>query len=547
MTSRPSQHAVATAEVAARRVDAPHQSMFWRMLLREAVLRRGRAASDLLAMIVAAAVATAMMNLYVDVQAKLRSEFRNYGANIVIVGKNGAALPADALQRVEAALGDKSVAVPFAYVVARTSDGQSVVVAGTDFDRVRRLNRWWNVSNWPAGPLQALVGTRAAGAIPHSDKPFSISFQGNSLEVTAAGTLQTGATEDSRIYLSLSDFTSWTSVQPSTIEVAASGSAEEVDAALNRLDQTLPNAEVRPVRQIVEGEARVLNKTRATLLAAAVLIVLTAALAGPQLIGWVFDRRRDFAIMKALGASEKLVNGFFAAEAAMLGLVGALIGYVIGIGVAAWIGRVNFHAPVVPRLSVLPWIVAGSVLVALISAVVPIGLLRRVQPAIILRESEMIQLKNVIKAYPAKEDEKNGGQIRALDKVSLSVAAGEWVAMMGPSGSGKSTMVNLIGALDRPTSGEIWLDGENVANFSPAELNRVRAEKIGFVFQQFHLIPFLTALENVMLAQYFHSMTDQKEALGALERVGLKNVRIICHRNVGRRTATGLHRAGAHQ
>ena len=134
----------------------------------------------------------------------------------------------------------------------------------------------------------------------------------------------------------------------------------------------------------------------------------------------------------------------------------------------------------------------------------------------------MIQLKNVIKAYPAKEDEKNGGQIRALDKVSLSVAAGEWVAMMGPSGSGKSTMVNLIGALDRPTSGEIWLDGENVANFSPAELNRVRAEKIGFVFQQFHLIPFLTALENVMLAQYFHSMTDQKEALEALERVGLK-------------------------
>ena len=134
----------------------------------------------------------------------------------------------------------------------------------------------------------------------------------------------------------------------------------------------------------------------------------------------------------------------------------------------------------------------------------------------------MIQLKNVIKAYRAKEDEKNGGEIRALDNVSLSVAQGEWVAMMGPSGSGKSTMVNLIGCLDRPSSGEIWLDGENVADFSPAELNRVRAEKIGFVFQQFHLIPFLTAVENVMLAQYFHSMTDEKEALDALEKVGLK-------------------------
>jgi len=135
----------------------------------------------------------------------------------------------------------------------------------------------------------------------------------------------------------------------------------------------------------------------------------------------------------------------------------------------------------------------------------------------------MIQLKNVSKLYPAKEGEKNGGRIRALDGISLSIAAGEWVAMMGPSGSGKSTMVNLIGCLDRPSTGEIWLDGENVADFSASELNRVRAEKIGFVFQQFHMIPYLTAVENVMLAQYFHSMTDQKEALDALERVGLKD------------------------
>jgi len=134
----------------------------------------------------------------------------------------------------------------------------------------------------------------------------------------------------------------------------------------------------------------------------------------------------------------------------------------------------------------------------------------------------MIRLKHVIKSYPAKEEEKNGGQILALDSISLDIAPGEWIAMMGPSGSGKSTMVNLIGCLDRPTSGEIWLDGENVATFSAADLNRVRAEKIGFVFQQFHMIPYLTAVENVMLAQYFHSMTDEKEALDALERVGLK-------------------------
>src|SRR5271166_4897708 len=137
-------------EVAERRAPAPHTSMFARMLIRAAILRRGRAASALLAMIVAAAVATAMMNLYVDVQAKLRTEFRNYGANVVIVAKNGQALPADAVGAIESTLGAKTLAVPFAYAVARTGDGQSVVVAGTDFTRARQLNHWWNVSRWPS-------------------------------------------------------------------------------------------------------------------------------------------------------------------------------------------------------------------------------------------------------------------------------------------------------------------------------------------------------------------------------------------------------------
>ncbi len=144
-----------------RRTGTAHTSMFLRMLWRAAVLRRGRAASALLAMAVAAAVATAMMNLYVDVQTKLRKEFRNYGANVVVVGKDGASLPSDALGKIEGALGGRGMAVPFAYVVARTANGQSVVVAGTDFERVQKLNRWWSVSAWPTAPRSALVGKRA--------------------------------------------------------------------------------------------------------------------------------------------------------------------------------------------------------------------------------------------------------------------------------------------------------------------------------------------------------------------------------------------------
>lgn len=372
--------------VAERRAAAPHASMFLRMLLRAAVVRRGRAASALLAMVVAAAVATAMMNLYVDVQAKLRKEFRSYGANVVVVGKDGAFHPPDAISKVESVLGGRGMAVPFAYVVARTPGGQSVVVAGTDFERVQRLDRWWSVSAWPSGTGEALVGMRALPVVSPERKPFDLSFQGHTIHLNPTGTLQTGAAEDSRVYLPMSDFAAWTGVQPSTIEIAANGSSEELNAVVNRLAQTFPNADVRPVRQIVEGEARVLGKTRATLYAAATLIILTAALCVlATLTGWVFDRRRDFAIMKALGASERLISGFFAAEAAALGAVGALLGFVIGIGIAAWIGRVNFNAVVVPRLSVLPIVLAGSIAVALLSAIVPMSLLRRVQPAIILK------------------------------------------------------------------------------------------------------------------------------------------------------------------
>jgi putative ABC transport system permease protein len=360
--------------------------MFLRMLLRAAVLRRGRAFSALLAMVVAGAVATAMLNLYVDVQAKLRKEFRSYGANIVLVGKDGASLPPDSLSKVDALLAGRGLAAPFAYVVARTSNGQSVVVSGADFDRVQKLDRWWSVSSWPSAPQGALVGARAHSVVSPDRKPFSLTFQGKSLELTVAGTLTTGAAEDSRIYLSLPEFQSWTGVAPSTIEIAANGSPEEVNATLHDLTQAFPSADVRPVRQIVEGEARVLGKTRATLYAAAVLIILTAALCVlATLTGWVFDRRKDFAIMKALGASERLISGFFAAEAAALGLVGATLGFVVGIGIAAGIGRANFNAPVIPRIGVLPLVLGGSIAVALLSALVPMSLLRRVQPAVILK------------------------------------------------------------------------------------------------------------------------------------------------------------------
>ncbi len=114
-----------------------------------------------------------------------------------------------------------------------------------------------------------------------------------------------------------------------------------------------------------------------------------------------------------------------------------------------------------------------------------------------------------------------GATVHALSRVSFRMEKGEWIAVMGPSGSGKSTLLNILGCLDSPTEGRVAVEGQDLAQLSPGELARFRTEKIGFIFQQFHLVPYLTAIENVMLAQYFHSLAEEEEAGEGLRRVGL--------------------------
>ena len=127
----------------------------------------------------------------------------------------------------------------------------------------------------------------------------------------------------------------------------------------------------------------------------------------------------------------------------------------------------------------------------------------------------LIEVSSLTKRY--------GMDVAALDHVDLTVERGEWLAVMGPSGSGKSTLLNILGCLDRPTAGEVRVAGVDISRLTKPELNRFRAEQVGFIFQQFHLIPYLTALENVLLAQYFHSLTDYDQALGMLSRVGMSH------------------------
>ena len=127
---------------------------------------------------------------------------------------------------------------------------------------------------------------------------------------------------------------------------------------------------------------------------------------------------------------------------------------------------------------------------------------------------KILELKNVSKIY---------GSLKALADINLSVNAGDWLSIMGPSGSGKTTMINIIGCMDTPSTGNVILDGVDISKENASSLTRIRRDKIGLIFQQFHLISYLTAVENVMVAQYYHSMPDESEAMEALEKVGLKD------------------------
>lgn len=126
----------------------------------------------------------------------------------------------------------------------------------------------------------------------------------------------------------------------------------------------------------------------------------------------------------------------------------------------------------------------------------------------------VISLKNIFKSFK---------DVHALEDISFEVPKNQWLSIMGPSGSGKTTLINILSLMDNPTSGIYELLGKNVANLSQNEHLKIRRETIGLIFQQFHLIPYLSVLENVMLAQYYHSSVEVEDAKAMLDMVGLSH------------------------
>ena len=378
------------------------------ILSRSLIHRRARSISALIAMTVSAGVATALLTLYADLDQKLHKEFRSFGANIVLTAPANTTLPPNALTQAQQIAGPDASAAEFAYAVATTNTGTPIVVAGTDFAATRKLNSWWQVDKWPSdgpqirvpqvptlGPgslpapnpsgTQALFGQRALDSFSNQN-PITLTYAAKPITLEKTGRLTTGGDEDSRIYLPLTAFTAWTGIAPSVIELQIPGGAKRVEGTITQLKNALPEIQVQPIRQLVEGESRIVDRTHALMYGAVLLIALTVAVSVlATLSASVLERRRDFALMKALGGSQMQLMAMFLLEALVLALAGVAAGFVVG-STAAWIiSEGNFHTATLPHISVLPMVLLVNLVIATLAALLPLRVLRGLQPAALLK------------------------------------------------------------------------------------------------------------------------------------------------------------------
>lgn len=354
-----------------------------RLLFKAAWVRKDRAFTALVSVAVVATIATAALTIYSDLENKLSREFRGFGAN-VIVTRNTGALAASELADIRKIIGSAGEIVPVGYAIAtETTSNAKIVVGGADVNQLRHLNSSWSFSN--AGQGSALVGARVDEAITHG-ADLKLSFGKTSAVIKPAGFFHSGSDDDSRVYIPLDDFIHLTGIQPNTALVRIEGKPQDIQAAISRLTPGLPNAEVKPVRQITQVQTAVVRKTRSVVLASsAVVVILIMLCMVATFTGSVLERRKDFAVMKALGASDRAVNFLFASESALLALTGSVAGYLLGCGIAFWIGKANFDAAILPQPLLLFPVLLGSVALALIASTAPLRLLQQIQPAGILR------------------------------------------------------------------------------------------------------------------------------------------------------------------
>jgi putative ABC transport system permease protein len=361
------------------------RTLLLRLLFKAAWVRKDRALTALISVGVVATIATAALTVYSNLEGTLGREFRSFGANVVVKPRS-ASLTAEQLRRLQEQASAGSRSVPVAYVIATGPGDTRVVVGGTELRNFREMNSWWSMRQDAGMTGTALLGSKAAQQLAPTGGAFELTLGDKHIQLSPAAVFTSGSEDDSRIYLDAGDFQKLTGAGWQMWLMQVEGGPREIHEAVSKMRSAVPEAEVEPVRRITQTQTAVVGKTRAVVLASSIIVVILIMLSmAATFTSSVLERRKDFAVMKALGASNRTVNFMFAAEAAFLAIAGSAAGFLLGSGIAFWIGKVNFDAAILPQPALLLPVLLASVALALVASTAPLRLLQRIQPAGILR------------------------------------------------------------------------------------------------------------------------------------------------------------------
>ena len=405
-----------------RKPVAHRRSLFWRLWFRSISVRRPQALLAMTALFIGAAVAAALLNLHGDVRRKMTQEFRAYGANAVLTPSSKAADSSG-----DASVMDENVIarlaplrerikgfafVPVLNVVVRLKrlpadprlpEFQNAVAVGTDFASLRNPYPGGRLQGGETGHARQLaasecvVGSHVAARLRlgagDNIELESVYAAKDSSEparqtLRTAAVLSTGAAEDDQVFASLAALQSLSGLtgKISLVQLSVPGEATEIERTLQELSATLAGVEVRPIRQIVESQGKVLAIIRwLTVSLTALILVIIALCVMATMTTIVLERRKDIAVMKALGATDPLVMRLFMSEGAGLGLVSGVVGFGAGAVLARALAERLFGVSLSLIWWTLPLVCLLSVALAVVATLFPVNIIRSVQPATALK------------------------------------------------------------------------------------------------------------------------------------------------------------------
>ena len=392
---------------------ATNRAMFWRIIRRLLVANRARLFVILLALGAGAAVTAALLNLQVDAKRRLTTEFRAFGANVIIAPPNyGTSLAGNQLlfeslmNKIPTEFeGRPILALPFLYLVAQASSDTSqtsiqAVVAGTDVARLPQIGAAWRFE-----PLVPAIGASGPKRISSTSPTCAVgavaaeqlkAILGTQLTLDNAGkkgscvpirVVTSGGPEDNQIFIDMSTAQELASLSSrvSLILVSVEGTPGSIERFVSMLSKSMPDADVHGIRQFTEGEAKIYNRISGLLTATVgIVLLLTALCVMAAMTNVAMERKMDVGLMKAIGGATRRVLRLFLVESALLGLAGGLLGSTAGIFLSIGLGKAVFGVAARPRLIVYPVAVALTMIVAILSAF-PLRRLASIRPASVFR------------------------------------------------------------------------------------------------------------------------------------------------------------------